>query len=405
MAEPDNALKRFAQYVDLFPHSAAAPAPAAPSAAGPPEWIDLAIVGQWLGHPQGPERVQRADLLSIRDYFDRHYRANGASLVVDFEHQSLVAKFTGKPAPAAGWIDELRIAPDGDRLQGHVRWNDQARALIHAREYRHVSPVFTVGGADRVTGQPVGMYLDSVGLTNRPFFSELAPIANSLAAAQPAAGAAAPDPSRSPSQEADMDLQKLSQIWQCTPADAARRLGVPETADAATVANALAARAGAAPPPISSEIANTLGVEPTSDETTIKAAIIALRAPQRPVLAIANALGLPPDVAPEILVDKVVTLAKGDQKDKAVKLIANAIEARKIPPAAREWWEKQALADPEATAQVIATMIPILNAQINTAGLPGPADKPDELTDTEKEAVRISGLTEDEFRKAKTRAA
>ena len=67
--------------------SPAVPLPGAD--AGAPEWVMLARAGAWLGHPATPEVITPERLRSALDYFERHYAAHGADLVVDYHHASV----------------------------------------------------------------------------------------------------------------------------------------------------------------------------------------------------------------------------------------------------------------------------------------------------------------------------
>ena len=89
------------------------------------------------------------------------WRQRETPLVVDYEHQTINAAENGKPAPAAGWIESLEAGTDG--LYATVKWTDAARAFIQADEYRYISPVFTF---DPETGAV--LELKSAALTNYP---------------------------------------------------------------------------------------------------------------------------------------------------------------------------------------------------------------------------------------------
>ena len=89
------------------------------------------------------------------------WRQRETPLVVDYEHQTINAAENGKPAPAAGWIESLEAGPDG--LYATVKWTDAARAFIQADEYRYISPVFSF---DPETGAV--LELKSAALTNYP---------------------------------------------------------------------------------------------------------------------------------------------------------------------------------------------------------------------------------------------
>jgi phage I-like protein len=120
--------------------------------------------------PEGHVQSQNGDLLvdtesirSILDRFDRDRQA-GKETVIDYEHQSLGPEYMagGGPVPAAGWIIALRHVP-GRGIIATVEWTDKARETIRTREYRYCSPVVQLEKATRRV-----LWLDSVGLTNRP---------------------------------------------------------------------------------------------------------------------------------------------------------------------------------------------------------------------------------------------
>ena len=139
-----------------------------------PEWVMIARVGRWQGHPSGPEVITRAHLLEALGYFERHYRAHGTDLAVDYHHASvLAAQGRLDRAPAAGWIEQMEVRAEGAELWGRVMWTGEAAASIAAGEFRHVSPVLRFGTPDRVTGEPVPMLVHSLALTNTPFLTEL----------------------------------------------------------------------------------------------------------------------------------------------------------------------------------------------------------------------------------------
>lgn len=93
-------------------------------------------------------------------------------VLIDYEHQSLRASESGKPAPAAGWFKHVEWR-EGDGLYAvGVRWTDRAAAMIRAREYRFVSPVFNF---DNRSGNVLGIV--SVGLVNQPALSGLTDLA------------------------------------------------------------------------------------------------------------------------------------------------------------------------------------------------------------------------------------
>ncbi|MHA1570370.1 MAG: phage protease, partial [Alphaproteobacteria bacterium] len=89
------------------------------------------------------------------------FEANNGPLVIDYEHGTDVRGEKGEAAPAAGWINHLFV--QNGEIWAEVEWTAKAAAMIAAREYRFISPVFLY---DKTTGQ-VRQILRA-GLTNSP---------------------------------------------------------------------------------------------------------------------------------------------------------------------------------------------------------------------------------------------
>lgn len=93
-------------------------------------------------------------------------------LVVDYDHQTMMAKENGQPAPAAGWFNRV-VWREGEGLFAvDVKWTDKAKQMIAAQEYRFISPVFSF---DAETGQVERLL--ALGLTNNPALSGLTDLA------------------------------------------------------------------------------------------------------------------------------------------------------------------------------------------------------------------------------------
>ena len=71
-------------------------------------------------------------------------RELAADLPIDYEHQGERAVANGQPAPAAGWI--RRIFERAGAVWGEVEWTGRAAAMLKAREYRFISPLFLYDG-------------------------------------------------------------------------------------------------------------------------------------------------------------------------------------------------------------------------------------------------------------------
>lgn len=106
--------------------------------------------------------------------------AQRTDVLVDYEHQSLLSKNNGKPAPAAAWLKALEwregTADAGGGLWAtDVSWTPAAAAALTAGEYRYLSPVFTHDAQGRV------LRLVSVALTNTPALDTLDPLVSRAA--------------------------------------------------------------------------------------------------------------------------------------------------------------------------------------------------------------------------------
>lgn len=106
--------------------------------------------------------------------------ARATDLVIDYEHQTLNSTENGKPAPAAGWLSGavLEWRPEQGLFATSVDWTDNASAMIAAREYRYLSPVFSY---DKRTGEVLDLH--HVALTNYPALDGMSAI-SALAAAR-----------------------------------------------------------------------------------------------------------------------------------------------------------------------------------------------------------------------------
>lgn len=127
-----------------------------------PEWVRLLPLG-------------RVELRDGREWFEvgpadlerliAKFRDEGVDLVVDYEHQTL----RGGKAPAAGWIKDLEARDDG--LWARVEWTEEARRHIEAGEYRYYSPVVRLAADTR---RPLALL--HVGLVNDPAIKDLTPL-------------------------------------------------------------------------------------------------------------------------------------------------------------------------------------------------------------------------------------
>lgn len=140
-------------------------------------WNQIAKVGQFRGHAAGPFELTPQTFAEIVRNFDSTANRH---IPVDFEHASELQASEGSipahGAPATGWVTQLENR-GAQGLWGLFEWHEPARSYIKDGRYKFLSPAIRFRSRDRVTGEPVGARLTSVGLTNSPFLDGLQPVA------------------------------------------------------------------------------------------------------------------------------------------------------------------------------------------------------------------------------------
>lgn len=143
-----------------------------------PKWIQIAIVGQWAGHPSGPFQ------LTVRHFDEivRNFRATkNRKIPIDFEHVSEMDPREGevptRGAPAQGWMIDLDNRGEIEGLWALADWKEPARTYIREEKYQFFSPTIRFNPKDPVTGERRGARLSSGALTNQPFLDGMMPVA------------------------------------------------------------------------------------------------------------------------------------------------------------------------------------------------------------------------------------
>lgn len=88
-------------------------------------------------------------------------------LVIDYEHQTLRSADNGQPAPASGWFRKVEWREGAGLYAVGVEWTANAAAMIEAKEYRFISPVFRYNKRGEVR------QLLHAALTNTPALDDL----------------------------------------------------------------------------------------------------------------------------------------------------------------------------------------------------------------------------------------
>lgn len=88
-------------------------------------------------------------------------------LVIDYEHQTLRSAENGQPAPASGWFSKVEWREGAGLYAVGVEWTTNAAAMIEAKEYRFISPVFRYNKRGEVR------QLLHAALTNTPALDDM----------------------------------------------------------------------------------------------------------------------------------------------------------------------------------------------------------------------------------------
>ena len=298
--------------------------------------------------------------------------------VIDYEHQTLNKEKNGQPAPAAGWMRELRWL-EGKGLYAVTELTARAKAFIDAKEYLYFSPVFEF---DRRTGTVLSVHMGA--LTNNPAIHGMSPL--SLLAAATAAFLI-------PTHHQEPDLNPLLKAVLAA-------LGLPDNTTETAACTALSAvgsiatlqaQAGAA------RQALALPADATAD--AVVAACTSLRTAATPV-APDPAKFVPVAVVEELRTNIAVLSARQRDFDIDDKVKPALADGRLLP--AQEAWARDlgksnmaALTAYLATAQPIAAL-----AGTQTGGKPpaGTATGGAQLSPEELAVCSAMGLTAEQFR-------
>ncbi|BEL71424.1 TPA: phage protease [Serratia marcescens] len=118
-----------------------------------PDWLPMLPIGSFTGR-DGRSWVTNEPEAVIAKSLQYN------KLPFDMEHATELKGPKGEPAPAYGWIDDMKI--QGDQIWAHVEWNADGAALVQGKKYLYYSPAFHYTADGLVTK------LSSSGLTNKP---------------------------------------------------------------------------------------------------------------------------------------------------------------------------------------------------------------------------------------------
>ncbi len=174
----------------------------------PNEFIRIVPLGDYPYHHNFPHKITREHVDEMAANFVRF----SIDCLIDYDHESLWWGSTR----AAGWISEVEARDDGLYAK-YPEFTPAALTALQNREFRYFSPVYYLetNGKD---GERMGAKLDSIALTNRPYFDEgeIDPVGNSQGLNGPAAS------DSSSKTDDDLEMERKGQLITV--------LGLPEDA-------------------------------------------------------------------------------------------------------------------------------------------------------------------------------
>jgi len=331
---------------------------------GAPKWVKLMPLGNIVAGDgrswsnANPEQVVKAS----QDIIDH---------VVDYEHQTDLAKTNGRPAPAAGWIKKMEVRTDG--IYGLVEWTAKASAYLKAKEYRYLSPTFMHNKAGEV------VRIMRAALTNNPAIHELP----ALAKTQETGNLTMTEEERKALAK-QLGLSEDATVEQIM-AMATKQAAAAATAEEATALNAVTCSA--------------LDLAGNASADDISSAITGLQAVKKP------AADEFVDMAThQALAKDFKTLQDSTAVDKADDAVEKAMASGKVTPAQKDWAIAYATKDLKAFNDFVEIAPQIVDpaASANQGDTKTLATK---LTDDEKAMASALNVSEEDFLATKNEGA
>ncbi|PJG86210.1 phage protease [Conservatibacter flavescens] len=275
--------------------------------------------------------------------------------MVDYEHKTLRAKEFGEENPASGWIKKVEYI-SGQGLFADVKWTDKAREQIKSGEYKYLSPLFLADSEGKV------VKIVNAALTNTPACHEIAEVYALSADFHSQTG------------NNNQMLAILQQLF-----------GTPNATEAEM-----------------KEKLTALSASKGDSKVALSAVYDELKSKDTQMVALSAKVDNP-DPAKYVALSELQTVqselnqVKAQMNaDKAAALIETALSEGKLLPAQKAWAEELAKTNLTALSDYLKTVTP------NPAlGGMQSQDKPTEqtvaLSEAERAAVKMLGMSEEEF--------
>jgi phage I-like protein len=313
------------------------------AADGTPEWLHLLPSDTSFFGVDGRGPFVAPD----REILVAKFNSAGTKIPIDENHSIDLAGKAGHPSPARGWIVELQSRADG--VWGRVEWTAAGKALVDGKDYGYLSPVLLHTATKPYRVEKILR----VALTNDPNLTSLKSLH---------------------SQEDQTMLEELR-----------KALGLPDTADEATVLAAVASAhaANTANTALMARVAEAAGVGTDAEADVLVTAI-----QSKGASGDADKAELVTQLT--LLQSQMATLATSTAKDKAVAAVEAAIEGGKIVPALREHMITRHMKNPAEVENEIALM-----ASLNAGGLgkrPAPTAGGNARTEEDDKIIAMMGV-------------
>jgi phage I-like protein len=302
--------------------------------------------------------------------------ARGTPYVLDYEHQTLLAKDNGQPAPAAGWFKQLEWRDGVGLFAVDVEWTDRAAGMIAADEYRYISPVI---GYDKPTGAVTSLYMAAA--TNNPAIDGMSEVLLEAAALHFSLSQPTPLP-----EEVSMNIEELLEQLRWM-------LNLP---------------VGAPAEDIKAHLQKLIDQIKTDNPTATAAASFDLIGHlARQCEQVASLSAATPDPAKFVpvatmtaLQGQVAALSAELNEGRVDKAVKDALAAGKLLPAQEPWAREFGTKDFAALSAYLGSAPPIAilsGMQSNTVTPPKGGTAA--LTANQKDLCRMTGVSEEDFLK------
>lgn len=269
-------------------------------------------------------------------------QARQTPLVVDYEHQTLLAEKNGQPAPASGWFHDLEWREGQGLYAVNVAWTERAAAMIAAGEYKFISPVFTYDPHSGAVREIL-----CAALTNNPALDGMQAVTAALR-----------------SHFFNDEETHMKQLLAA--------LGLPETATEAEALTALAAL-----------------------KSNNEQAIAALKA------AAPDPAAFVPVAALKAAQDELATLKNAQHQAEVDALVTAGLADGRILPATEAWARSLGQQDIASLKSFLAAATPIAALKGTQTQGQKPQGETGALSDTELAVCKAMGMSPEEFKKAK----